>query len=382
MVFSLGLAILFAPLLASASLIMPREHTGKKHTGKKHTPDHDCIGTISSITDVAAAVKCTTVNINAFTVPAGQTFKLNLRNATTVNLNGDITFGNKNWAGPLFQIHGNSITFKGNGHQFDGGGPFYWDGQGSNGGSTKPRPMMKIEMSGTFSDTKVINSPAHTFSIHNKETLVVDGITIDNSAGDAPNSKSGGKPAAHNTDGFDVSAIDATIQNSSIRNQDDCIAINKGSHITFKNNKCSGGHGISIGSIKGGVTVSGVVISGNTISDSDQALRIKTDGKKTDSTVEDVTYSDNTGTGLRKFGVLIDQSYPATLGSPGNGIKITGVKFTGGTNDLSVASSAVPVAINCGTGTCSDFDWTSLKTSGGKTNFMHNAPSVPSSSNT
>lgn len=45
-----------------------------------------CTGTIASMSDVAAAVKCTTVNINSFTVPAGQTFNLDLADGTTVNL--------------------------------------------------------------------------------------------------------------------------------------------------------------------------------------------------------------------------------------------------------------------------------------------------------
>lgn len=45
-----------------------------------------CTGTISSLDDVAAAVKCTTVNINAFTVPAGKTFELDLADGTTVNM--------------------------------------------------------------------------------------------------------------------------------------------------------------------------------------------------------------------------------------------------------------------------------------------------------
>lgn len=71
-------------------------------------------------------------------------------------------------------------------------------------------------------------------------------------------------------------------------NQDDCLAINKGSNIVFQRNTCSGGHGISIvrvtsylypaqkrpadcrkmqGSISSDVTVSGVVIQDNTIID-------------------------------------------------------------------------------------------------------------------
>jgi hypothetical protein len=38
------------------------------------------------LNDVSNAVECTTVNINAFTVPAGQTFALQLLDGTTVNV--------------------------------------------------------------------------------------------------------------------------------------------------------------------------------------------------------------------------------------------------------------------------------------------------------
>lgn len=37
--------------------------------------------------------------------------------------------------------------------------------------------------------------------------------------GDEPNSRSNGNPAAKNTDGFDCSTNDLTIENSSVRNQ-------------------------------------------------------------------------------------------------------------------------------------------------------------------
>jgi galacturan 1,4-alpha-galacturonidase len=68
----------------------------------------------------------------------------------------------------------------GNGHTFDGQGPSYWDGQGGNGGVTKPHPMMKIKISGTYSNVKVLNSPAHTYSISNPAKLVMSKLTIDN----------------------------------------------------------------------------------------------------------------------------------------------------------------------------------------------------------
>ena len=46
----------------------------------------DCTGTISSLNDVSSAVKCTTVVINVFTVPAGKTFELKLASGTHVTL--------------------------------------------------------------------------------------------------------------------------------------------------------------------------------------------------------------------------------------------------------------------------------------------------------
>ncbi|KAI0649841.1 endo-polygalacturonase PG1 [Trametes meyenii] len=332
-----------------------------------------CTGTISSLDDVGDAVKCTTVNINSFTVPAGETFNLSLQDGTTVNMQGDVTFAVQNWEGPLFQVSGKSITFNGNGHTFDGNGPSYWDGQGGNGGVTKPAPMMKIKISGAYTNVKVKNSPARVYSVSNPAPLVMSNLTIDNSAGDAPNSQSDGKAAGHNTDGFDCSTTNLTIEDSTIHNQDDCLAINKGSNIVFQRNTCIGGHGISVGSISSDVTVSGIVIQDNTIQDNDQALRIKTKASASDSTVTNITYSGNTGTGLRRFGVIIDQSYPSTLGAPGGGVKISDVNFVGSMNSLSVASDAMRVAVNCASGSCTGtWDWSALTVTGGTAGPINN----------
>ncbi|KAI0634992.1 endo-polygalacturonase PG1 [Trametes polyzona] len=333
----------------------------------------DCTGTIASLDDVSAAVKCKTVNIKGFTVPAGKTFDLPLQDGTTVNMQGDVKFGVKEWAGPLFQVSGKSITFNGNGHTFDGNGASYWDGKGGNGGATKPAPMMKIKISGTYSNVKVLNSPARVYSVSNPAKLTMSQLTIDNSAGDQPNSKSGGKAAGHNTDGFDCSTKDLVIENSTIHNQDDCLAINKGSNIVFQGNTCIGGHGISVGSIDSGVTVSDITIKNNVIKDNDNALRIKTKKSATGSTVSGITYSGNTATGIRRFGVIIDQSYPSTLGTPGTGVKLSGVNFVGSTNSISVNSGAKRVEVNCGSGACSGtWDWSALKVSGGSAGSIRN----------
>ena len=82
----------------------------------------------------------------------------------------------------------------------------YWDGEGTNGGVDKPHPFVKFKGYGTFSDFTVKNSPAQAISVGTTGgSAVFDSVTVDNSAGDAGD-------LGHNTDGFDVSASDVTIQ--------------------------------------------------------------------------------------------------------------------------------------------------------------------------
>ncbi|KAE9403322.1 pectin lyase-like protein [Gymnopus androsaceus JB14] len=352
-----------------------------------------CTGEIQSLSDVAAAEECTTIVIGGFTVPAGETFSLNPPDGAQVSLTGELTFGFKNWAGPLMEITGNDITFNGGGHDLNGQGTLYWDGQGISGGVTKPDPLLRINMGGTFSNVQVVNSPGRAVAIGGSSLTDTNPCTHHPAAGTAANSASGGKPAGANTDGFDVSANDVTITGCTVNNQDDCLAINKGTSITFSNNVCEGiGHGISIGSITSGVTVSGVTISGNTVTGtpSDRArlyysvngLRIKTDATATGSVVENVVYENNVVSGITEFGVLIDQSYPSTLGTPGTGVVIEAsrsfaqnVSFEG-TNTVSVASSAHAVEVNCGsTSSCTGtWNWSGLKASGGSGSTIKNAP--------
>ncbi|KAG2128451.1 glycoside hydrolase [Suillus cothurnatus] len=332
-----------------------------------------CIGTISSLDDVSSAIECTTVNINAFTVPAGQTFKLQLLDGTTVNVLGEIQFGNMSWAGPLFEVIGNDITFNGNNQRWDGGGPFYWDGKGASGGIKKPHPMMEILISGTLNDVYVVNSPAHAFSILNPGPLTISGVTVDDSQGNYPNAQSGKVAAARNTDGFDVVGDNLVIQKSIVFNQDDCLAINMGTNITFADNYCEGGHGISIGSISSNVVVSDVEISGNNVVGSAYSFRIKTDTYATNSAVQNVTYIANTATNCTYYGVLITQSYPSNMGTPGNGVTISDINFNPGTTSLTANDGAYRVAVNCGSGSCTgNWDWSGLETSGGKAGSIIN----------
>ncbi|KAH7338572.1 endo-polygalacturonase PG1 [Rhizoctonia solani] len=308
--------------------------------------------TINSLSSVSAAESCNTITIEGLILSAGEKLVINAADKAIINM----------------KVNGNGFTI-------DGQGAKYWDGQGTASSATQAKPHPMINCSGTVQNVKVLNSPAQVFSMGNDASLLVSNINIDNSAGNAANKLSGGKPAAHNTDGFDVSTNDVTIQDSTIVNQDDCIAINKGSNIIFQNNHCTGGHGISIGSVASGSTVSSVQITNNTVTNNVQALRIKTDADATSGSVSGVTYKDNTAAGCTDYGIIIDQSYPSTLSkNTGAGIKISGITFTG-TNNVAVASSAKgQVEVNCAQGGCiGNWDWAGLKVSGGPSGSIVNA---------
>jgi len=99
---------------------------------------------------------------------------------------------------------------------------------------------------------KIKNWPVHLFSITGCSDLTLRDMILDNSAGDAPNNRSNGLAAGHNSDGFDVSSCNNTlITNTTVINQDDCVAVTSGNNVTVSDMYCSGGYGLSIGSVGG-----------------------------------------------------------------------------------------------------------------------------------
>ncbi|GAA5863360.1 hypothetical protein JCM8547_006958 [Rhodosporidiobolus lusitaniae] len=352
------LVVLSLLSLASASSLL-------SHSLKRRLPSSSPLKkrdscTISSLDDVDEAVKCSEINIESFEVPAGETFDLDLEDGTTVNVLGDITFGTSHWEGPLVQVEGTDITFNGNGYKWDGQGSYYWDGEGGNGGVTKPK-FFKVKFSGTMTDVYLLNQPVQGFSISNPAALTMSGITVDCSDGDEDD-------LGHNTDAFDVSSSESlTIKDSTINNQDDCIAVNDAANLVFTGNTCTGGHGISIGSIKDGKNVSNVKITNNKVVNSQQGLRIKTYAGATDASVSDIYYEGNTVTGCEKYGVVIEQDYTneGATGEATDGVPIDGVYFQGTTTTVEVEDDAKQVYILCASGACSNFDFSALSVSGG-----------------
>jgi polygalacturonase len=105
----------------------------------------------------------------------------------------------------------------------DGQGAKYWDGEGSNGGKTKPKFFYAHSMiSSKIENLYILNPPVQVFSINTATDLTVSGVTIDATAGDTGD-------LGANTDGFDIgSSTGITITGANVYNQDDCVAINSG----------------------------------------------------------------------------------------------------------------------------------------------------------
>lgn len=317
----------------------------------------------------SAVASCTAITISGITVPAGTTLDLTkVKTGTTITFTGTTTFAYKEWSGPLISVAGTGITVTGTG-TLDGLGAQYWDGQGSNGGKTKPKFFYAHKMiNSRIEKIKILNSPVQVFSINGASSLTVDSVTVDNSAGTSK---------GHNTDAFDVgSSTYVTINKATVYNQDDCVAVNSGTNLYFSNMYCNGGHGLSIGSVGGrdDNTVKNVTFVNSQVLNSQNGVRIKTVYGATGS-VADVTYSGITLSGITKYGIVLEQDYEngSPTGTPTNGVPITGLTLKSVTG--TVSSSAKDYYILCGSGSCSNWSFSGVSVKGGKSDSCNYKPS-------
>lgn len=215
--------------------------------------------TVTNFTDIPQALAvCKQLTLKNIFAPSGKS--LNLTAAQTgavITFAGTTTFGftNSSSFSPIV-LGGTGVTITAEpGAIIDGNGPAYWDGMGSNGGVPKPNQfVLASKMKSSIVENLTIrNYPVHCFMFRACNDLIVRNIKIDNSYGNAPNDRSGTKAAAHNSDGFGFGdgTQNVVLSGSAISNQDDCVAVTSGNNITVENMWCSGGHGISIGSVGG-----------------------------------------------------------------------------------------------------------------------------------
>jgi polygalacturonase len=358
----LSFSILLA-LVAELALAAPAPTFAAKVENRANT----CTFSGSSGASLASISKtsCATIVLSNVAVPSGKTLDLtDLSSGTTVIFEGTTTFGYKEWAGPLVSISGTDITVTGaSGSVLDGGGAQYWDGKGSNGGKKKPKFFYAHSLTNSIiQDLTIINSPVQVYSIDNANGLFMNNLIIDDSAGDAGS-------LGHNTDAFDIGDSSGVyITGANVKNQDDCLAINSGTNITFTNGTCSGGHGLSIGSVGGrsNNAVQAITISNSIITNSQNGIRIKTVSGATGS-VSGVTYSDITLGNITKYGIVIEQDYEngSPTGTPTTGVPIIDLTLSSITG--SIASSATGVYVLCGSSnSCSNWNWSGVSVTGGK----------------
>ncbi|KAK1777650.1 glycosyl hydrolases family 28-domain-containing protein [Copromyces sp. CBS 386.78] len=206
----------------------------------------------------------------------------------------------------------------------------------------------------------IVNAPVHVFSINGCKNLTLKGVTIDNKAGDATQKEWDEGKGGRNTDAFDVGGSeDIKIE----RARDDCVVVNSGTNIIFRNGLCSGGHGLSIGSVGGRSdnTVQNVLFENSVIADSENGARIKTKHSTT-GLVSNVTYRNVMLQNITKYGIVVDQSYSCQTRP--NGVSITGFTLVNVTG--TVLPTGTNIFVNCGDGSCKQLEWKGVDVKGGK----------------
>ncbi|KAH7141076.1 glycoside hydrolase [Dactylonectria macrodidyma] len=316
-----------------------------------------------------------TIALNNVAVPSGQTLDLSkLKDGTRVVFKCTTTWGYKEWTGPLLKISGKKINIDGSGATLNADGARWWDGKGGKGGKKKPKFFAAHSLTdSTINNLYIKNTPVQAVSINRVNGLTINGMTIDDADGDSQ--------GGHNTDGFDIGdSTGVTINGAKVYNQDDCVAINSGNDITFSGGLCSGGHGLSIGSVgnRANNVVDTVKFLNSQVTKSTQAIRVKT-FKGTTGQVRRVTYSDITMSKISKYGILIEQNYDGgdLHGEPTSTLPITGLTLKNIYGQGAVNSKGTNIAIVCGSSGCSNWTWSNVKVSGGKNySSCQNVPSV------
>lgn len=161
--------------------------------------------TFSGSSGAASASKsqasCSTIILSNIAVPSGTTLDLSkLADDTTVSIflpslsicftmltpqskvifEGETTWGYEEWSGPLLQISGTGITVKGaSGAYLNPDGARWWDGEGSNGGKTKPKFFYAHDLTdSTITDLYIYNTPVQAVSINGCDGLTITDMTI------------------------------------------------------------------------------------------------------------------------------------------------------------------------------------------------------------
>ncbi|KAJ7644604.1 extracellular exo-polygalacturonase [Roridomyces roridus] len=240
----------------------------------------------------------------------------------------------------------------------DGNGVPYWIAFNANSSYARPTLMTITGSSGITVSNLQFRNPANVFhSVGGSSTNIVY-QNLRMAATSTANA------TAKNTDGFDVGASTfVTIRNTTVANQDDCVALKPGSNFAFVTGiTCNGSHGLSVGSLGSGAgstdMVTNAFLGPATMINSAKAVGIKLyEGGSSHgvATVRNVTWSGITVQNC-DYAIQIQSCYEAanTSSCISNTDSLTDVTFTGFSGTTSTKFSPVVANINCAPGATCD----------------------------
>ncbi|XP_072380408.1 polygalacturonase-like [Diabrotica undecimpunctata] len=327
--------------------------------------------TIREFSQVTEIVKeCSNIVIEDLVVPAYSTLLLNLQNRSMVTFTGNVVFEVGYWEGPLLEISGDGVKVQGTaGHVINAQGEKYWDGQGGSGGVTKPRFVVISTTGGSvFKDIYLLNCVYFCVGIKATD-LTLSGWTIDVVAG---NTRGG-----LNTDGFGIgNGQNILIENSVVMNQDDCVVVNSGSDMVFRNLECYGSHGLSfsVGNSNNDNAASGTIrnitFTDCLVANGLYGIHVKT--KKGTGILTDVTYENIRLSGITEDGIYINQDY-GDIGNYSREIQIRNLKMSNIYGSVQGVLTR-PVHVVCNNDKCHNWTWSNINILGGGKNYCNFQP--------
>ncbi|KAJ7082863.1 extracellular exo-polygalacturonase [Mycena belliarum] len=234
----------------------------------------------------------------------------------------------------------------------DGNGVPYWIEFAAN--HSYRRPTL-VSITGKSKSITISNlrfkNPANVFhSVGGGSTnILYDALRLD--------ATSTSTATAKNTDGFDVGASTfVTIRNTTVVNQDDCVALKAGSNFALVTGiTCTGSHGLSVGSLGGGAgstdSVTNAFLGPATMIDSAKAVGIKLyEGGSAHgvASVSNVTWSGITVKNC-DYAVQIQSCYSAadTTNCVANTDRLTDITFENFSGTTSTKYSPVVANLHC-----------------------------------
>ncbi|KAJ8662589.1 hypothetical protein O0I10_001550 [Lichtheimia ornata] len=262
------------------------------------------------------------------------------------------------------------IYLAGDNIHFSGAGTINGNGQGwYDAKNRKAPPLFKPKATNSyFGGFKIVKAPRSHFSVNNCKNVVFEQININTVSDDA-------ELDAHNTDAFDVSqSQDIVIQDSTIVNGDDCIAVNRDvTNLTVSNLDCTGSHGFSVGSLgkKGEQTetVKDLKFISNKCHNCQNGVRIKTwpggKGSVSGITFEDITLDNVENPILITTHYCDNQQQEYCDGEDSHSLSISDVTISGISGTVSSKKSNPIISIDCSTETpCKDFTLSDITVKG------------------